>query len=68
MQFVFSAFLGALVFSWEIARLSIQLENFISGKKKDYGLPSERSLTNDFSVFKDFLMRLISKFIAGSVT
>lgn len=54
MQFVFSAFLGALVSSWEISRLSIQLENFISGRKKDYGLPSERSLTNDFYVFKDF--------------
>lgn len=54
MQFVFSAFLGALVSSWEITRLSIQLENYISGRKKDKGLPSERSLTSDFSVFKDF--------------
>lgn len=54
MQFVFSAFLGALVSTWEIARLSIQLENFISDRKKDNGLPSERSLTSDFSVFKDF--------------
>lgn len=54
MQFVYSAFLSALVSTWEISRLSIQLENSTSGRKKDYGLPSERSLTSDLSVFNEF--------------
>jgi hypothetical protein len=54
MQFIFSAFVAALVSSWEIARLSIHLDNSINGRVKEYGLPSERALTRDFLEFKNF--------------
>lgn len=54
MQFTFSAFLGALVSTWEISKLSLELENFIDGRAKNHKLPSERLLTSDFSEFKNF--------------
>lgn len=51
MQFVFSAFLSALVSSWEISKLSIQLRNAISGVNIRDDLKSESNLESDVDLF-----------------
>lgn len=54
MQFVFSAFLSALVSSWEISKLSIQLRNSISGVNIRDDLKSENNLESDLDLFLEY--------------
>lgn len=54
MQYLFSACVGALVSSWEIVRLSRQLENFCDGKKRNENLPGEHILVGDALAFHAF--------------
>lgn len=54
MQFLFSAYLGAMVSCWEIAKLTIQLDNTIKGMPLRLGTVSEATLESSCDDFNNY--------------
>lgn len=54
MQFLFSAYLGAMVSCWEIAKLTIYLDNTMKGVSFKSGVMSEIKLGSSCEVFNDY--------------
>lgn len=54
MQFLFSAYLGAMVSCWEIAKLTIQLDNKIKGLPLRSGTVSEATLESSCDDFNNY--------------
>ncbi len=54
MQFTFSAYINALVSTWEIAKLSISLANNLSGRPERDGFLSERELESSRQTFAEY--------------
>ncbi|MGL4316460.1 MAG: hypothetical protein ACRCTL_07575 [Pseudomonas sp.] len=53
-QFYFSAFINALISTWEISKLTIQIENALQNKEHRTGLASEIALAEDHSKFMGY--------------
>lgn len=54
MQFTFSAYINALVSTWEVAKLSKSLANDLSGRPEREGLLSERKLESSQQTFAEY--------------
>lgn len=54
MQFTFSAYINALVSTWEVAKLSKSLANDLSSRPEREGLLSERELENSQQTFVEY--------------
>jgi hypothetical protein len=54
MQFTFSAFINALISTWEIAKLSKSLANELKGLPSREGLFSERTLESNSQAFSEY--------------
>lgn len=53
-QFYFSAFINALISTWEISKLTIQIENSLLNNEHRSGLASEIELADDCSKFMEY--------------
>lgn len=54
MQFTFSAYINALVSTWEIAKLSKSLANVLEGHPERKGLVAEIHLENKLELFTEY--------------